>query len=301
MNREFDTKQSEIVVDQFRPEDAPGVTECFRKVYGEDYPIKIFYQPDELIKANRTGEYYTIVARTSTGHVVAVGSLFRSAPYLRLYEAGAGLVLKEFRNMQINKRMWLFVYEEWAPKQSNVEELFGEAVYNHTIMQKTVLDFGHIETAIEVALMPAEAYTKEKSATGRVASLLVFRDYKRQPHEVFVPSAYANQLEFIYSELDDKRDFSHSVTGLPSEKKTGSDLTVFGFAQVARIFFHEIGEDFESHLTEREKEVADHGVQVIQVWLNLSCPWVGAAVDKCRKMGYFLGGPLLVGLTRMAS
>ncbi|MCX5872964.1 MAG: hypothetical protein NTY51_06980 [Deltaproteobacteria bacterium] len=182
MNREFDTKQSEIVVDQFRqfrPEDAPGVTECFRKVYGEDYPIKIFYQPDELIKANRTGEYYTIVARTSAGHVVAVGSLFRSAPYLRLYEAGAGLVLKEFRNLQINKRMWLFVYEEWAPKQSNVEELFREAVFNHTIMQKTVLDFGHIETAIEVALMPAEAYTKEKSATGRVASLLVFRAYMK--------------------------------------------------------------------------------------------------------------------------
>ncbi|MCX5872965.1 MAG: hypothetical protein NTY51_06985 [Deltaproteobacteria bacterium] len=43
-------------------------------------------------------------------------------------------------------------------------------------------------------------------------------------------------------------------------------------------------------MTEREKEVADHGVQVIQVWLNLGCPWVGAAVDKCRKMDYFLGG-----------
>ena len=158
------------------------------------------------------------------------------------------------------------------------------------IMQKTVLGFGHIETAIEVALMPAEAYMKEESATGRVASLLMFRGYKRYPHEVFLPSAYINQLKFIYSELDDERDLSQSVAGLPSGKKTESHLTVFSFAQVARIFFHEIGKDFEPHLSEREREVARHGVQVIQVWLNLGCPWVGAAVDKCRETGYFLGG-----------
>ena len=68
MNGQFNNKRSEIVLDQFRSEDAAGVAECFKKVYGEDYPIKIFYEPDELIEANKTGQYLPL----SHGHSMVV-------------------------------------------------------------------------------------------------------------------------------------------------------------------------------------------------------------------------------------
>ena len=124
-------------VDFFKPEDAEGIVRLFRAVYGEDYPIKIFYDPKALTQANASGEYYSIVARTPTGEVVGVQHLFRSAPCKNLYECGAGLVLKEYRQLGINKAMLTFLYEDWVPTKENVEEVFGEAVCNHPYMQKS--------------------------------------------------------------------------------------------------------------------------------------------------------------------
>ena len=104
--------EEQIEVDLFRPADAQGIVELFRAVYGEGYPIKVFYDEKGLTDANADGEYYSIVARTQSGKVVGVQHLYRSAPYKSLYEAGAGLVLKEYRQFGLNKRMLKFVYDE---------------------------------------------------------------------------------------------------------------------------------------------------------------------------------------------
>ena len=114
----------------------------FRGVYGEGYPIKIFYDEKELTDANAQGQYYSIVARTESGKVVGVEHLYRSAPYKSLYEVGAGLVLKEFRQYGVNKRMLEFVFDEWVPKQDGIEETFGEAVCNHPFMQRVMWPIG---------------------------------------------------------------------------------------------------------------------------------------------------------------
>ena len=76
MNNLSQHPESDIKLDQLRPEDASGVAECFKAVYGDSYPIKIFYDTDQLIEATRNGEYLTIVARTSSGQILAVGNLF---------------------------------------------------------------------------------------------------------------------------------------------------------------------------------------------------------------------------------
>ena len=70
------------------------------------------------------------------------------------------------------------------------------------------------------------------------------------------------------------------------------DLTVFDFAQVARMAVTEIGADFRERLREKEKEAVAGNVVVFQVWLDLTKPWVGEAAEELRKAGYFLGGVL---------
>jgi hypothetical protein len=42
----------------------------------------------------------------------------------------------------------------------------------------------------------------------------------------------------------------------------------------------------------RAADVNNKAIKVIQVWLKLGSPWVGAAVDALREQGYFLGGLL---------
>ncbi|MBI5568557.1 MAG: hypothetical protein HY914_01280 [Desulfomonile tiedjei] len=276
----------------FRPEDAPGIARLFRTVYGEEYPVKLFYDPEALTQANANGDYYSIVARTAAAEVIGVVHAFRSTPYKALYELGAGLVLPDYRGLGVNKRMFSFVFEEWAPKVDGIEETFGEAVCNHVHNQKEMVLHKHVETALEVALMPARAYAKEQSSSGRVAALLGFRSYRPKPHTVFLPAAYEPELRHIYERLDDRRELHVSDATLPHDVVSAADMTVFDFARVARIAVHHTGVDFGTFLHNLETEAVNENTAVFQVWLTLTDPWVSRAVDILRNRGYFFGGLL---------
>ncbi|WP_051327954.1 hypothetical protein [Desulfatirhabdium butyrativorans] len=276
----------------FRPEDAEGIVQLFRAVYGDGYPIRLFYDPNAIIAANQEGLYCSIVARTPCGKVIGVGHLCRSAPFNFLYEWTAGLVLKQYRNLGVNKAIAQFLHQTFVPGKPFIEELFGEPVCNHTQLQKVTRDLGYVETAIEVALMPAEAYTREKSATGRVATLMTFRCNKPRHHAVFLPPVYEVILRQIYARLDDGRTITLDRANTPSGKQTRTDITIFGFARVARIAVHETGSDFDTCLDQLEKQARDQDVLVFQVWLKLTEPWVGEAVVILRSRGYFFGGAL---------
>jgi len=278
--------------DFFRPEDAEGVTRLFKTVYGDGYPIKTFIDPKLLIEENAAGRTISSVARTPKGDIVGHGALFHSAPYERVYESGAGLVHPAYRGGKgIYTALGLRVVEG-AAKKYEIEQVFGESVCNHIFAQKGTAKAGWITQAIEVDLMPAEAYDKEKSASGRVTALLDFKTLKPKPHAVHLPAVYEKSMRFIYSGLDDDRDFVLSRDKLPSSIKTEIKTQVFDFAQVARLAVHNVGTDFESAFDEQEKTVKEKGGTVIQVWLKLSWPWIGRAVDVLRTRGYFLGGIL---------
>ena len=149
-------------VGSFRPEDAEGIVSLFRAVYGEGYPVRLFYDPESIIAANAEGRCYSIVARTNSGKVIGVTHLVCSAPFRSLYEWSAGLVLKEYRNLGVNNRLADFLHNTLIPGKPCIEELVGEPVCNHTHLQKILMPLRYVETAIEVALMPADAYTREK-------------------------------------------------------------------------------------------------------------------------------------------
>ncbi|NWF91513.1 MAG: hypothetical protein HXY46_01235 [Syntrophaceae bacterium] len=278
--------------DFFRPEDAEGVTRLFKTVYGESYPIKTFIDPKLLIEENAAGRTISSVARTPKGEIVGHGALFRSAPYERVYESGAGLVHPSYRGGKgIYTKLGLQVVDV-AAKKYEIEQVFGESVCNHIFAQRGTAKAGWITRAIEIDLMPAEAYDQEKSASGRVTALLDFKTLKPNPHTVYLPAVHEENMRFLYSGLDDDRDFVFSQDELPSSVKTEIKTQVFDFAQVARMAVHDAGTDFESTFAQQEKAVQEKGMIVLQIWLKLSWPWIGRVVDLLRRRGYFLGGIL---------
>jgi len=279
-------------VDEFRPADAEGIVSLFRAVYGDGYPIRLFYDPEAIIAANRDGSYISIVARTYSGRVIGVSHFYRSAPCQSLYENGVSLVIKDYRNSKAFSKLVSYQFEEYVPRQPHMEEIWGEAVCNHVFSQKKMYAFKFIETALEVALMPAETYTREKSAAGRVATVDAFRCYVSKPHCIFVPHVYEEMLRGIYARLDDTRDIALSDRCLPDASVTKADMSVFDFARVARIAVLQTGHDFAAHLSGLEERARSKNVVVFQVWLNLTEPWVGRAVDILRDRGYFFGGAL---------
>lgn len=304
MEREGEEKNApmddDFTVGYFRREDAPGIVELFRSVYGDQYPIRVFYDPAALTSANEEGRYYSMVARTAASRIIGAWHLYRSAPYASLYEAGAGLVLKEFRNRGLNTLLSDYLYNKFVTQKPNIEEVFGEPVCNHIFMQKTTVAYKHIVTALEVALMPAETYSKEKSSLGRVATLVAFRCYKPKPHRIYLPECYERELRSIYGRLDDVRELTLSGGRAPGGRKTRADMTIFDFARVARIAVHESGDDFKACMDRSERKAREQKVMVFQAWLNLSQPWVGEAVESLRGMGYFLEARCRAGSTTTA-
>jgi len=279
-------------IDLFRPEDAEGVRQLFLSVYGEGYPVRTYLEPSLLIAENAAGSTISSVARTAGGEIVGHNALYHSAPFHGIYESGAGLVHKDYRG---GHGIFTDLFNHGkgiAAGKFGIEGIFGEAVCNHLFAQRLTHSSGAAPHAVEVDLMPSAAYTKEKSAPGRVASLFVFLTIKPKPHRVFLPAVYEAPMRYLYAGLDDSRDMVLSVDKIIDDLPTKIDMQYFAFAQVGRICVWEAGRDFEAVFSLHEKEALDKGAVILQASLNLSEPWVGREVDLLKERGYFLCGIL---------
>ncbi|MBN1103576.1 MAG: hypothetical protein JXL84_09215, partial [Deltaproteobacteria bacterium] len=286
--------QQEVTIDVFQPADAKGVGDLFRRVYGEGYPVKYYYDPDQLNESVATHETAPIVARSPRDGIVGTVSGFRSAPNPGLFEIGAGLVLPEYRGQGLNNRLITYIMEnEDLHVRFGMVVIWGESVCNHTYMQKTTAHQKVVEMAIEVDLMAAEAYTKEQSAAGRVASIAAFRTYRPFPHTLLLPPCYQDLLCALYEDFDDRRTFR--IAGeTPAEKGIRTVLTEqsFEFASLVRVGFYSLGGDFEGVLSDLETRCRDRNIDLVQIWLKLTDPAVGWAVQVLRGKGYFICGAL---------
>jgi hypothetical protein len=279
-------------VDRFRPEDAEGVARLFRAVYGAGYPVRTFVEPELLTEENAAGRTISSVARTPKGDIVGHNALFNSAAHPGMYESGAGAVHADYRG---GKGIFTRMVDHGlkvAAALPHVNAVFGEPVCNHVFSQKLTEKAGFVPRALEVDLMPAAAYEKEASASGRVAAFLAFRTFRPRPHVVYVPAAYRDILGFLYEGLDDERDFLPSDSLISPGHMSDIRPQIFDSARVARVAVHEAGDDFALKAEQLERQLQRRNIEVIQFWLNMACPEVGEAVDELHKQGFFLGGVL---------
>jgi hypothetical protein len=280
------------VVDLFRPEDAEGVARLFRSVYGEGYAVRTYLEPQLLIQENAAQRTISSVARTPRGDVVGHNALFNSAAHPGTYESGAGAVHAAYRG---GKGIFTRMVDhglDVAKTLSRVNAVFCEPVCNHIYSQKLTDKAGFVLRALEVDLISAKAHEKEGGPSGRVAAFLCFRTFRPQPHAVYLPAAYQHVLGFFYDGLDDSRDFRISKKGLTVGAVSKIRSQIFDSAGVARIAVDEAGSDFSARMESLERELHERKIEVIQIWLDLSSPWGGEAVDTLRERGYFLGGVL---------
>lgn len=271
-------------------ETAGAVGELFRTVYGEGYPMAYVYNPQELWSENESGNTHSVLAVNAQNKAVGHLAIFRSAPNPKVYELGQLLVIPQYRGSGIGDQLTQYVTEELV-KDVDIDAIFCESVCNHTVSQKTVAQRGYVDTALEVDLMPAQAYQKEQSSTGRVACILQFKEKKTKSQQVFLPACYHKELTFFYDGLS-ARDMQSTGSFLPTEGETTGQEKIFDFAGVAKIAVERIGADFSAYVSALEKLAEKQKLQVTQVYLPLNEPAIGAAVSILHEHGFFLGGIL---------
>jgi hypothetical protein len=264
-------------------EQAKGIRKLFLEVYGDQYPVKTYYEPNEILESQAKNDLRCAVVEDEEG-VCGHLALYPSAPCRQVWEIGAGLVATRARGAAKIGHL-----TEHLLKLATTEQLcqfvFAESVCNHTVTQRYTASMGFIETAMEIDLMPASAYSKEKSAAGRVSSILSFNNIASKAGSVRLPSFYREHISELYSRLALQREFQAPIKEtLPPT--TSCNKTTIEMAGLLRLVVEKIGEDFDDFL----KEEPD----VFQLMLPLNLSNLDLAVEKARAHGFFLGGLLPV-------
>jgi len=273
----------------FQPGDAEQVAHLFVEVYGDAYPIRRVYDPQQLIQAEQSGTYFPFVARTAEGQVVSYAALCQSAPFKGIYELVQGVVSSDFRGGGIGRAMFEHV-ERMLTTLPGAEIYFGESVCNHLHTQKTSALIKSIETGLEVDLMPGAVYANDTPDTGRIAVLDGFRTFVSRPHQVYLPQVYEEIIRYIYAGFDDRRTLSVATDDTPEKELTGLTIKLYEQISVARMALTSVGPDLEQVLSTHEQACAHRQIKVLQLWIPSTWPWVSKVVDRLRARGYFFGG-----------
>src|ERR1700687_6139285 len=90
---------------RFRSQDALGVTECVRDVYGDAYCAHLeLYHPDDIVRLNATGELRSVVALDPGERLVGHYALERSAQS-PVAESGEAMVAPSHQHHGLLERM----------------------------------------------------------------------------------------------------------------------------------------------------------------------------------------------------
>jgi hypothetical protein len=283
----------------FRPEDAPGVGRLFYQTYGESYPVDEPYVPELLIEANRTHQFYTVVACTPDGSISGHGAIYRSSPpNQRLYEYGQVMVDKAYRQTSAAFRLHRFIAENLFGKAEGVDGVYGEAVCHHLVTQKMIKGSGFKECGVELGLMPEAAYAGE-GVTGRASCLYAQRVDRDQPGALHLPGEWGGLVQGVMGRWPLSRQLGEGDAPVPADAATRLETRHFSFAGVRRVTVFCIGADFAARLAAELEAASKDGAALVQVFLCLGEAWTGQAAQALRQAGFFFGGfmPLWFGET----
>lgn len=264
-------------------EQAREVRRLFLEVYGEEYPVRLYYEPELLLEANHTGTLLSMIASDQAGKVLGHCALYSSAPNPRLKEVGAALVHPSTRGQGVAVALGLGLMK-LIRLENLADWLFTEAVCNHPATQIASAKQGFVETALELSLMPASAYRKEESAQGRVSTMLSFFPLHDSGSSLNVPPLYQKMIASSIAALDIEREISKDKRDSFETGKSVLERWNNEAAGVTRWRVDTVGRDLRDYL--------DSPAEVSQVYFRLSSPNISWAVEEARAGGYFYSGYL---------
>ncbi len=273
-------------VRRFRPDDAQGVGDCFRRVYGDSYIHQELYDPEELIRQNQSGQTISVVAVEPSGRVVGHYALER--PELgRIAEEGEALVLPECRHHHLMEDMRGLL--EQVAREIGLTGLFGWAVTNHLYSQKTHDRFGLAPCAISLGALPRTFHNMPEPMPQRLSVLLGYK-YLQPPAEsvAYLPPRHRPICARIYEQLQ------LTVTvkdGVPAAGVGKMTVSASPELQTALIRIERIGADTAAKVSqERRKAVEQSGAATMFLELPLDDACAPNLCESAEADGFFFSG-----------
>jgi len=199
------------------------------------------------------------------------------------------MVLPSHRALGLTNNLLIYLLRSVGPAVGG-EEFWGESVTNHVFMQRAVLAAeGVFETGIELEIMPAVAYAKERSAPGRVSAVVVYFPGIDKPHDVCLPPVYEELMTEIYGRQNRKRALREGIAPLPEGGQTRLAHTYIAGAGVLRVNVLAAGRDVAEKVSALVRTYEEAGAEVFQVFLPLDKAYSGALTEALNGQGFFFG------------
>lgn len=267
-------------VEPFRPEDGEGVAALFHAVYGDAYPIDLYYIPEAIREAHERGDLLPVVGRLAGGEIVGFAALYRSSPpFPGLLEFGLGMVHPAYRGSFLLFHLTNAIVRRME-QQPGVQAVFGEAVCDAIITQHSTSLFDFRETAIELGLMPGVGQ-------GRISCLVMFRNFKDQRRPLHCPPEFKADIARLAADAGLDRELL-PAGGLAAS--TRLEVQRFPAAKVMRCNIFHLGADGAHAMLQAEEEASAAGCRVFQWFLNAGEPSAAAAATPLARSGCTLGG-----------
>jgi anti-sigma regulatory factor (Ser/Thr protein kinase)/N-acetylglutamate synthase-like GNAT family acetyltransferase len=135
----------------FENGDGEGIAKLIYKNYDYTYYKHLFYEPQEVRKANEKGDVHSVVA-LHLNEIVGHFALIR-APYSNIAEIAVATVEPRYKGMGIMNKMFdVLIFEA---QRLEYDAIYGEAIMLHPYSQKANISHGMTECAIILGQVPS--------------------------------------------------------------------------------------------------------------------------------------------------
>ncbi|MFA6809119.1 MAG: GNAT family N-acetyltransferase [Eubacteriales bacterium] len=276
----------------FHPEDAPSLLKLYQNPNSGLPSQGSLNSIEKIIEHFHSPDIYLVLARSSEGEILGYIDLFHINVKAGSLFINMGFVLPNHRAQNIGNQLMNYVINVLAV-DLKVEHVSGDILCHHTHMQKLIINFQGKIRGYDIALA-VDAYNPQSPGKqARTSALIMGGTFITRPQTLYLPDIYKKDLLNMYDAWHCWHRFLSSDSNLPVETQTTGRLNMITSFHLARIIIYKIGSDFATFFREMEEKIKlNQNITVIQVYLPLTTPFSGGAVDILRSKAYFLGGPI---------
>ncbi len=284
----METLATEYTVRRLRAEDAEGVVDCVRRVYGDSYIIHTeLYHPEEIVALNEAGRLVSVVALDTSDEIVGHYALERPDPSFRVAESGEAMVLPQHQHHHLLEKMRLLLEEEAG--RLGLTGIFGRTVTNHLFSQKMVERFGERPCGVSLGRTPRTFRNMREALSQRMSVVFYFKYLGTvDAVRIHVPSRHREMCRQIYEQFQVRLDLATSQ----SVPESG-DFVVDNHAELKRanILVRRVGKDTVQQVRTVHRELCrGQQVEVVYLELPLTEPGTPEACQALESEGFFFSG-----------
>ena len=279
---------NESFIRTMKPEDAAQVVALVRKCYGDSYPNKIMYRPEEISAALRSGLMQSVIAVDTSGFVIGHCALTFPSPESPLPEAGKMIVDPDSRGQHLSNL--LAEHRRAVAIDNGLIGYWSECVTNHPFSQHEIIDSGGVETGVFIAREPSSLHMSgvNNVTDVRLSLMAYYVPTKVAPERtLYLPDRYGDIVAGLAEKLEISRKIVREAACCESE--TVYEYTASPDDQFAQIVVSNIGTDIGETITGLVNLLKAQGIAVFHLDIPLGKPNALHAVDMLESLGFFWG------------